>query len=108
MIKAILIDFSRVIIFANAEVPSLNRHHRELKETDNYRFFDYFFLNHSLLERLEEISKTVPIYIATSGALHELAEVKSQLGMIKKAFTEIAKTDPNSYRDIARELKLKP
>jgi FMN phosphatase YigB (HAD superfamily) len=108
MIKAILTDFSRVIIFANADVPSLNRHHRELKETDNYRFFDYFFLNYSLLQRLEQISHTIPVYIATTGALHELAEVKSHLGMIKQAFTGLAKSDPGTYTDIARQLKLKP
>lgn len=108
MIKAILTDFSRVIIFANAEVPSLNRHHRELKGTDNYRFYDHFFLNNSLLERLEQLSHKFPIYIATSGALHELAEVKSHLGMVTKAFTELPKSDPDSFRHIALELKLKP
>lgn len=108
MIKAILTDFSRVIIFANSEVPSLNRHHRDLKSTDNYRFSDHFFLNYSLLERLEQISRTIPIYIATSGALHELTEVKSHLGMVTKAFTELAKSDPDSFTSLARQLKLKP
>ena len=108
MIKAILTDFSRVIIFANADVPSLNRHHRELKGTNDYRFYDHFFLNHSLLERLEQISHSIPVYIATSGALHELDEVKSHLGMITQSFTELAKSNPDSFRHIARQLKLNP
>jgi HAD superfamily hydrolase (TIGR01509 family) len=108
MIKAVLTDFSRVIIMSNTDVPSLNRHHRELKTTDDYRFFEHFFLNYSLLERLEKISHTIPVYIATTGALHELAEVKSHLGMITDSFTGLAKSDPGSYTDIAKLLKLKP
>jgi FMN phosphatase YigB (HAD superfamily) len=108
MIRALLSDFSRVLVSATITVPSLNRHHRELKSTPDYRFSDHFFLNDRLLAYYEELSATIPIYIATTGALHELAEVKPHLSMVTKVFTGLAKSDPATYTDLAAALSLLP
>jgi len=55
-ISALVIDFSRVLIFANADVSSLNRHHAELEAHPGYRVLDHFQLNVELLEYLRELS----------------------------------------------------
>jgi hypothetical protein len=69
--KALIVDFSRVLIFANDEqVASLNEHHRRLSAEPGYSLFDHFRLNHELLGYLGRLKDRVPLYIFTINILY--------------------------------------
>lgn len=112
--KVLVVDFSRVLIFPVAEgVDSLNKHHEALSKDPLYKLFDHFWLNHELLDYLEEVSKRMPVYIFTDGKLHDLPEVVPHL---KDIFTEkhtvellgLNKKQPESYIALAERLGVKP
>jgi hypothetical protein len=52
MIKAMLFDFSRVLLFPKGKDPveSLNGKYRELLEAGEFDFFEHFELNQELLD----------------------------------------------------------
>jgi HAD superfamily hydrolase (TIGR01509 family) len=112
--KVLIVDFSRVLIFPVAEgVDSLNKHHESLSKDPAYKLFDHFWLNHELLDYLEKVSKSMPVYIFTDGKLHELPEVIPHL---KDIFTEkhtveslsLNKKQPESYLALAKRFGVKP
>jgi HAD superfamily hydrolase (TIGR01509 family) len=112
--KVLIVDFSRVLIFPVADgIESLNKHHETLSDDPTYKLFDYFWLNHELLDYLEKISKSIPVYIFTDGKLHELPEVTPHL---KDIFTEkhtveslgLNKKQPESYITLAAHIGVKP
>jgi hypothetical protein len=78
--KALVMDFSPVLMFAKSpDVPSLNAHHKQLSAQPGYQLYDHFVLNTELLDYLARLSAQVPIYIFTTGALHEHPLVKPHL-----------------------------
>lgn len=112
--KVLIVDFSRVLIFPVAEnVDSLNKHHESLSKDPSYKLFDHFWLNHELLDYLEEVSKHMPVYLFTDGKLHELPEVVPHL---KDIFTEkhtveslgLNKKQPESYVALAENIGVRP
>jgi hypothetical protein len=61
LIKAIVFDFSRVLLFAKdpGYKDDLNPLHRKLLEQDaSYPFLDYFYLNQELLHYLGNATST--------------------------------------------------
>src|SRR6266705_1940087 len=90
MIKAILFDFSRVLLFPKkgTVIESLNGHHREMSKQKDYKFFDHFELNEELLEFLEKIKDKYTLYIFTSETIQETPEVALRIEKIfKKVFS---------------------
>lgn len=112
-ISALVIDFSRVLIFANADVPSLNRHHDTLETQAGYRVLEHFRLNTELLEFLRLISKQVPLYLFTDGHLHTLPDIAPSLqGIFREQLTAESfgykKTQAEAYLALAYKLGYAP
>ena len=113
-IKALILDFSRVLIFANADVPSLNRHHNDLQaQIPGYHVLDHFRLNLELLDYLKQLSVRIPLYIFSDGKLHTLPEIAKPLeGIFKKIVTasEVGykKSQPEAFLALAYRLGYAP
>jgi HAD superfamily hydrolase (TIGR01509 family) len=113
-VKALIIDFSRVLIFAkDPGVESLNRYHREHVGTPGYDFYEHFDLNRELLEFLAGLKDRVPMYIFTDGKLHVLPEVAMYLrdtfrGAKTVESMGVSKKDPEVYRKFVAGLGLAP
>lgn len=112
-ISALVIDFSRVLIFANADVASLNKHHAELEAHLGYRVLEHFQLNTELLEYLRKLSKQVPIYLFSDGKLHTLPDIAPSLtGIFRTTYTaeEVGykKNQPEAYLELAYRIGLTP
>ncbi|MEK7622543.1 MAG: HAD family hydrolase [Patescibacteria group bacterium] len=116
MIKAILSDFARVILFPKDEnyKSRLDILEKKLKRNlGNYNVFDYFRLNQEILVFFQSIKTKIPLYIYTSGSNYETPGVYEQLVPIFKDFfysvaLEIDKTDSDSYIFLANKLHLAP
>jgi HAD superfamily hydrolase (TIGR01509 family) len=112
--KALIIDFSRVLVFAkDPNVESLNRHHEELAQAPGYEFYEHFNLNRELLEFLAGLKDRMPMYIFTDGRLHVLPEVAVYLRDIFRGAQTVesvgvSKKDPEAYRQLVRQLGLEP
>jgi HAD superfamily hydrolase (TIGR01509 family) len=112
--KALIVDFSRVLLFAKAAgVASLNEHHRELAERPGYEFYEHFELNRELLEFLARLKGRVPMYIFTDGRLHVLPEAAVYLrdifaGAKTVESVGVSKRDPRAYRELVAQLGLEP
>ncbi len=97
MIKAIVTDFSRVLLFPKDKSckEKLNKLHKELSEKEGYNIWDYFQLNEPLLDFYRELSKSFNLYIFTTEYIQEYPPIKKQIeGVFKRTF-------------IASELKIK-
>jgi HAD superfamily hydrolase (TIGR01509 family) len=112
--KALVIDFSRVLIFPKQDgVESLNNHHLALSQQPDYRLLDHFYLNQELLSYLAKLKPVVPVYVFTDGALHELPELAGDLKDIFKQMHTVdslgvSKKDPEAYIVLADKLGYAP
>lgn len=115
MIRAIISDFSRVLIFPKNEdyKGSLNELHRNLSVTENYNLSHHFQLNTELIEYFQTIRSKYDLFIFTTETLHEEKELQS---IINDIFTKIysalrmgwSKKEPKAYLAIADDLNLSP
>jgi len=115
MTKAIVSDFSRVLLFLRKEDPSvkLNDFHEKKLESGNYDFWHFFRLNEELLEFYCQLSKDLPLYIFTTRYIQEYPPVKEKLDPI---FTEIfsarrlgvGKDEPAAYQLISSKIDCQP
>jgi len=113
MIKAIVSDFSRVILFSKDPIyeGSLNSLHKEKSQTSDYNPLDYFELNTDLLDFYKSQKEKVNLYIFTTDSIQDAPEFKP---FIEPIFTKIfsalkmglSKKDPEGYKLIAKELNL--
>lgn len=113
MIKALLFDFSRTLLFPkdNSYKGGLNELNNELRKDPSFHFLDHFELNTELINFLKE--KNLPLYIFTQETVQESPEIKDD---VNKVFSRIfvakrmgvEKSDPNSFKLIAKELGLNP
>jgi FMN phosphatase YigB (HAD superfamily) len=115
MIKALLFDFSRVILFPKDGGYSgeLNSLHDRLAQGRTYRFWDYFELNQELLDWLTGLKGRFGLYIFTTGNIQKNTEVLSIIQPIfQKIYTVgeigISKKDPDAYRKIVADIGLFP
>lgn len=112
--KTIIMDFSRVLIFAHDEVDSLNAHHKKLaSELAAYYPLEHFRINGELLEWLKHARSHADIYLFSNGKLHELEEVESSIkGIFMQIFTAASigysKTDPAAYFELAKQIAVPP
>ncbi|MCW1908387.1 MAG: HAD-IA family hydrolase [Candidatus Saccharibacteria bacterium] len=115
MIKAIVFDFSRVLLFAKdpSYLGDLNPLHRQLSENNpDYPFFDNFYLNQELLDWLRLIHGA-KLYIFTSGNIQNAPAIRPMLDNI---FTHVysaetmhlSKSDPAAYSKLCSILNRSP
>ena len=115
MIKAILSDFSYVLLFPKDKdvSGSINKFHEANKDSTGYEVFNYFSLNQELLEYFTTIKDTYPLYIFTTGAIQNVPEIRS---MLDNVFTTIfsarelgvTKDDDRVYEMIAEKIGVLP
>lgn len=112
MIKALISDFSRVLLFPLfPHSGSLNGLHKELSVQPNYRLLANFELNIELLKYYESLSKKLPCYIFTSENIQDSPEIEP---FIKPVFSQIFsamkmgldKKDENAYKKLAEMVNL--
>lgn len=115
MIKTLLFDFSRVLLHPTDKTysGSLNNLHRELKDKESYYLFNYFELNEELLECLKTLKGKFEICIFTTDIIQNDPLIRKKIDPIfSKIFSAnelgITKSDPGSYKFIAKDLGVKP
>lgn len=108
MIKAIISDLSRVLLFPVDEKYNgkLNALHKKLLQSGDYDFWKYFKINEELLEFYQKISLKIDFYMFTSGTIQEYPPLKEKLDPIfKTVFSAtrlgVKKDDPEAYRKLA-------
>lgn len=115
MIKAILSDFSRVLLFPKDESygGSLNGLYRQEKGSHDFRFFDFFYLNEDLLNYYKSLRSKVKIYMLTSEQIQNDPALQPYLAPV---FDEIFsaedmgvhKKQAEAYQLVAQEAGLQP
>ncbi len=115
MVKALLFDFSRVLLFPKdtSYAGSLNEKHKELSKTSDYKILDHFFLNDELLNFLQGLKEKYILCLFTSETIQDAPEFSSILNStFKKSYSGIklgiTKKDSVSYTAIAKDLSLSP
>lgn len=114
MIKALVTDFSRVLLFPFDETYAggLNSLNNQLLETEpDYDFWKHFTLNEELLKYYDTLD--LPSYIFTSENIQEHPSVETRLSRVfRRIFSakrlDVSKTDEKAYRTIANELGIEP
>jgi hypothetical protein len=79
MIRAIITDFSRVLLFPTDSnyTGGLNElNNNQFKENPNYSFLDFFTINNELLKYYSDLNKIVPVYIFTSETIQDHPSIK--------------------------------
>lgn len=114
MIKSIISDFSRVILFPKNLTYSggLNALHKKLNKQKNYNIFDYFYLNDELLSFYKKIKRKVNIYIFTTGTIQNEPKLQKKLSPIFKKITTVQdisfqKNNPEAYLALANMFGIK-
>lgn len=113
MIKALLFDFSRVLLFSKDEnyTGSLNEKYRQLSQENNYKLLDHFILNEELLDFLKSLKEKYDLYMLTTETIQDNPEILPDLEPIfNKVFSGIKlglnKKEQDSYKFIAKDLNL--
>lgn len=108
MIKALLFDFSRTLLFPKDKTykGNLNALHRQLSQTPGYDFLANFELNEEMLTFLNNIKDKYRMYMYTSESIQDTPEIKDKVdSYFDKIFsaeqTMLQKTDPESYKKLA-------
>lgn len=96
MIKAIISDFSRTLLFPKDTTyqGSLNELYRQVKENSDFKFFNYFVWNQPMHDYYEKlmIEKQLSLYIFTTDKIQEDPEVVP--------FTQDIYSDVLTVRDV--------
>jgi HAD superfamily hydrolase (TIGR01509 family) len=116
MIKAILSDFSYVLLFPKEKSYSgtLNGLYSKLLQQKNYNYFGYYQLNNELIQTYQKYRKPeLSVNIYTSGTVQEDSQVKEKIApyfdnIFSAEKLNISKEDKYSYIKIADLLKLEP
>ena len=111
MIRAIISDVSYVLLFPKNKGYKgiLNRFYEQIKEEENFSFFNHFELNTELLNFYESIKNKVDLVIYTSDFIQDDPEIRryfenvfSKIYSAKKMNTSKSKTE--GYKKIISEL----
>ncbi len=115
MIKALVFDFSRTLFFPKDKeyTGELNALHRKLAVNPNYDILQNFEFNEELMIFLGHLKNRYRLYLFTSGTIQDAPEIKYKTAsLFEKIFSaeqmQVSKKDLESYKRIARTLKLKP
>ena len=115
MIKALLFDFSRVVLNPKEQsyTGSLNELYTKLSQNEPFDSRDYFTFNQELLDFVEQLKGKYQLYLFTTGKIQEDRHLISVIESIwKRIFTKgsigFAKNDEKAYFAIAKKLSLHP
>lgn len=115
MVKAIITDFSRVLLFPKdrSYSGSLNGLHRELSQKTDYNILEHFELNMDLLRYYESLKNKVKLYIFTSETIQDDPAFQSFIqpvfeGVYSAVKLNIKKKESDAYKVLAIELKINP
>lgn len=115
MIKAILSDFSRVLLlpFDESYGGGLNALHKELLTGGDYDFWQHFKINEELLALYQEYQRRIEVAILTEGYIQEYPPVKERLaGIFNHVFSAadlgLKKDDPQIYTLVVEKLGITP
>src|SRR5258708_29254393 len=108
MIKAIVFDFSRVLLFPiNKDYKgSLNELHKSYVNKPDYKVFDLFELNSELLKFLDKIMRKARLYILTTDTIQDSPDFEEYLKpKFQKIFSasemNLSKKESKIYQEIA-------
>lgn len=115
MIKAILSDLSKVILFAKdtsytGAMTDLLLEHRDKSD---YNFNDFYYVNEEYLQLLESMKEKIQILLFTQGRMLEEPSLKSRLDKTFNHTTSSAilgydKNDARAFSEFARQMNLAP
>lgn len=115
MLKAILSDFSKVLLFPKDPNydGSLNGRHLELLEKGDYDFWQYFVLNEELLNFYRELPHKIDIFVFTTKHIQEHPPLKAKLNnLFKKIYIAkelgLSKNDPEAFKALVKDINLEP
>ncbi len=116
MIKAIVSDFSKVILFPKEVtfMGGLNKLHRELfGKNKDYDFLEYFVLNTELLDYYKLLKQKYSINIFTTGTIQNVPQIKDTIEpifdqIISADDFDLNKSDSNAYIFVAKKLSKSP
>lgn len=115
MIKSLLFDFSRTLLFPkdNQYVGSLNELYRLKRDEINFNFFNYFKLNDRLINLIKPLKNKYKLAIFTSDSIQNDPAIYNQLSSVfSKIYSAkeigFSKSDPRSYEFIINDLDLSP
>ena len=115
MIKVLLFDFARVLLFPKDENYSgkLNDLYKTVKDEKHFNFEDVFYFNEELLDYLRTVKDKYKLVMFTSETIQDdLAVVEKLDGIFENIFSAkemgFAKTDPEAYRFIVSKLQCNP
>lgn len=103
MIRVCIFDFSRVLLHPRQrEIQSINTLHAQLRESQEYAVLNHFELNEELLHFIEGIKVSLPVYIFTSGVIHNEPAIDQRIQQLfTKIYTaeelDVSKKDPSAY-----------
>jgi HAD superfamily hydrolase (TIGR01549 family) len=112
MATTLIIDFSRVLIFAHADTDSLNELHRQLSEQgEDYGILDHFYLNEELFGFLDSVKPAVKICLFSDGVLHLVSPVRERVEAIADTIITAEqigykKSEPKVYTLLLQQLEL--
>jgi len=113
MIKAIISDFSKVLLFPKDKSyqGKLNALYRQLSQTPGYNIFQHFELNTELLNLYSTLKDQFALYMFTSDVIQDAPEVQLYIqSVFTKIFSaskiNINKKDVAAYKKILAELNL--
>jgi len=116
MIKTVVTDFSKVLLFAK------DPHYRGgLNELNNrlllgdpaYPFFEYFVLNEELLRYYKKLNNTVPVFVFTSETVQDHPAIKETVrnafrGVFSAKELHLSKAEPKTYEEVAKLAGCRP
>jgi HAD superfamily hydrolase (TIGR01549 family) len=115
MIKAIVSDFSRVLLFPKDKTyqGSLNALHKKFSINNDYNILDYFELNTELLDYYKTLTPSINLYILTSDTIQDDPVLQQYLNPIFKTIysaskMNVDKKNPEAYKKICIDLNLLP
>lgn len=115
MIKAIVSDFSRVVLNPKDinYKGSLNSLYKEHKEESGFSFFDYFELNEEILSFYKSLKDKVSVSLFTTDVIQNAPEIKNRIeevfsNIFSANYYNLDKKDPNAYSFIVGKLNTHP
>lgn len=115
MIKALISDFSRVLLFPKNRnyKDSLNSLHKELSVRTGYKILDYFELNNELLDYYRSLTGKLDLYIFTSETIQDAPDLRPFIrpvfkGVYSALKMRTSKKEEEAYKRLASTLGLAP
>lgn len=117
MYKAIIFDFSRVLLFPKDSnyTGTLNSLNQKLNDEFgiDYDFFSYFYLNKELIHLIKDLCPASTLFIFTTDIIQDRPEIREE---IDSFITEIYranelgvnKNTPDAYKVLLNEVGLRP